>query len=109
MSIARHHNEWLSLLEINGSFLSMPVLLRAFPQGLGALDRDMLVELRLEYEEWLDNQNGLRPSPAIHSTWVRYVLTHTLGFEKSNIREGQAIPTVMSTYVAEHERRCAPI
>ena len=38
MSIARHHAEWLSLLEISGPFLSMPVLLRAFPQGLDAHD-----------------------------------------------------------------------
>ena len=34
MSIARHHNEWLSLLDVSGPFLSMPVLLRAFPNGL---------------------------------------------------------------------------
>jgi len=41
MSIARHHAEWLSLLEISGPFLSMPVLLRAFPQGLDALDASL--------------------------------------------------------------------
>ena len=38
MSIARHHAEWLSLLEVSGPFLSMPVLLRAFPQGIDADD-----------------------------------------------------------------------
>jgi len=73
-TIARHHNEWLSLIEISGPFLSLPVLMRTFPQGLDALDRDGLAELRLAYEEWLDDQNSLRPSPAIHSVWVRYVL-----------------------------------
>lgn len=36
MSIARHHAEWLSLLEITGPFLSMPVLIEAFRQGLEA-------------------------------------------------------------------------
>ena len=36
LSTAQHHAEWLSLLEISGPFLSMPVLLRAFPQGLDA-------------------------------------------------------------------------
>jgi hypothetical protein len=36
MSIARHHAEWLSLVEVSGPFLSMPVLLRVFPQGLDA-------------------------------------------------------------------------
>src|SRR5262249_35896469 len=36
MSIARHHAEWLSLVEVSGPFLSMPVLLEAFPTGLEA-------------------------------------------------------------------------
>lgn len=34
MTPARHHAEWLSLVESSGPFLSMPVLLRVFPQGL---------------------------------------------------------------------------
>ncbi len=32
MSIAKHHAEWLSLMEISGPFLSMPVLLDAHRQ-----------------------------------------------------------------------------
>ena len=35
MSIARHHAEWLSLVPVSGPFLSLPVLLEAFPYGLG--------------------------------------------------------------------------
>jgi len=31
MSIARHHAEWLGLIEQAGPFLSLPVLLRVFP------------------------------------------------------------------------------
>lgn len=108
VSIARHHNEWLSLLEVSGPFLSMPVLLRAFPQGLDALDKDQLAELRLAYEEWLDNQNSLRPSPAIHSIWVRYVLEHILGFEKEHISEGQAIPAHLKAFVAEQGETLRP-
>ena len=68
MSIARHHNEWLSLLEISGPFLSMPVLMRVFPQGLEAHDSEISRELRLAHEEWADNQQGLRPDPAIRYT-----------------------------------------
>ena len=74
MSVARHHAEWLSLLEISGPFLSMPVLLQAFPQGLDARDAAQAGELRAAYEEWADNQGGLRPEPEIHAAWVRYVL-----------------------------------
>jgi len=108
MSIARHHNEWLSLIEISGPFLSLPVLMRTFPQGLDALDRDGLAELRLASEEWLDDQNSLRPSPAIHSVWVRYVLEHVLGFEKSHLLEGPAIPATLQAFVAEQGETLRP-
>lgn len=108
MSIARHHNEWLSLIEISGPFLSLPVLIRTFPQGLDALDRDGLAELRLAYEEWLDDQNSLRPSPAIHSVWVRYVFEHVLGFEKSHLLEGPAIPATLQAFVAEQGETLRP-
>lgn len=71
MSIARHHGEWLSLVEVSGPFLSMPVLLRVFPQGLDAHDPEHLRALRLAHEEWEDNQGGLRPDAAIHRAWTR--------------------------------------
>ncbi|KKL51372.1 hypothetical protein LCGC14_2296110, partial [marine sediment metagenome] len=47
---AQHHAEWLSLLEISGPFLSMPVLLRAFRQGLDARDTVQAANLRAAYE-----------------------------------------------------------
>jgi four helix bundle protein len=34
MPASRHHNEWLSLIEVSGPFLSVPVLEEVFPQGL---------------------------------------------------------------------------
>jgi len=40
MSIARHHNERLSLLEVSGPFLSLPVLMRIFPHGLEEQDSE---------------------------------------------------------------------
>ncbi len=58
MSIARHHAEWLSLLEVSGPFLSMPVLLRVFPQGLDAHEPELSRFLRMAYDEWADNQAG---------------------------------------------------
>jgi len=68
MSIARHHAEWLSLLDISGPFVSLKVLANAFPQGLDAPDLDVARELRLAYEEWLDSALGNRPDPDIHRT-----------------------------------------
>ena len=54
MSTARHHAEWLSLVEVSGPFLSMPVLMRIFPQGLDPREPEKARELRLAYEEWLE-------------------------------------------------------
>jgi len=85
-SIARHHAEWLSLIEISGPFLSMPVLLRAFPQGLDAHDLGLARDLRSAYEEWLDNQRGLRPDSALHRAWVEFVLGSVLGFPGEALR-----------------------
>ena len=78
MSIARHHAEWLSLLDISGPFLSLKVLTSALPQGLDAPDADVARELRLAYEEWLDSTLGNRSDPAIHRTWVEWVLRRVL-------------------------------
>ena len=102
MSTARHHAEWLSLLEISGPFLSMPVLLDAFPQGLDAHDPEHARELRAAYEEWADNQAGLRPEPAIHTAWIRYVLANTLELPDEVIAGGQAMPPGLRATVPEH-------
>lgn len=108
MSIARHHAEWLSLLEISGPFLSMPVLLEAFPHGLDALDADHTRELRAAYEEWADNQQGLQPEPAIHTAWIRYVLTQTLDLPAEVIAGGQTLPAGLKTTVPEHSLTLRP-
>ena len=53
-SIPRHHVDWLSLLEISGPFISLPVLLRVFPQGLEPRDAEAAKLLRQAYQEWQD-------------------------------------------------------
>lgn len=101
-SIARHHAEWLSLVEVSGPFLSMPVLQRVFPQGLDAHEPEHFAELRQAHEEWETNQGGSRPEPATHYLWVKYVLAETLGFPEDVILEGQAIPQGLQATVSEH-------
>jgi hypothetical protein len=108
MSIARHHAEWLSLLEISGPFLSMPVLLKAFPQGLDAHDTEHYQDLRAAYEEWADNQGGLAPEPAIHRAWLRFVLGQTLALPEEVLVEGQAIPEGVKATLAEHDETIRP-
>ena len=55
MSIARHHAEWLSLIETSGPFLSMPVLMRVFPQGLDRRDSVKASKLREESSAWMSS------------------------------------------------------
>lgn len=79
--IARQHAEWLSLLDISGPFLSMPVLREVFPQGLEKDAPDLKRALRAAYEEWLDNQGSTRADPAIHRAWAEWVLRHVLDID----------------------------
>ena len=64
MSMNRDHNEWLSLVPNSGPFLSLPVLVRAFPQGLDAHDPDHVRQLRLAFDEWDENLTAKRPDLA---------------------------------------------
>ena len=81
MSIARHHAEWLSLVPVSGPFLSLPVLMEAFPQGLDAHDAEHARLLRLAYEEWDDSFQKKTADPSVHDAWIKFVLTKTLEFD----------------------------
>ena len=87
MLIARHHAEWLSLLDIVGSFLSMEVLLEVFPQGLSAHDSEHFALLKQVYAEWGQDQRDRE----IHWAWVEWVLQNTLGYPQEYLRTGQEI------------------
>jgi hypothetical protein len=104
MSIARHHAEWLSLVEVSGPFLSMPVLLEAFPQGLEAHDPDHHRLLRIAHDEWEADANNR----AIHDARVHFVLRKTLDFAPEALLEGQAVPQTLHAEVAEQHEILKP-
>src|SRR5262245_55101814 len=104
MSSARHHAEWLSLVESTGPFLTLPVLLRAFPHGLDAHDPEKARDLRLALEEWEDRPDD----PAVHTAWVRFVLTQVLELPDAVIASGQAISGTLRAIVAEHGETLVP-
>ena len=64
MSMNRNHNEWLSRVPNSRPFLSLPVLVRAFPQGLDAHAPDHVRQLRLAFDEWDENLTAKRPDLA---------------------------------------------
>ena len=108
MSTARHHAEWLSLVEASGPFLSLPVLLEVFPQGLEAHDSEHMRRLKLAHEEWRDNQLGAKPEPDIHRAWIEFVLTETLELPEEVLLRGQAIPSSLQVTVAEQGETLRP-
>jgi hypothetical protein len=108
MSIARHHAEWLSLLEISGPFLSLETLAAVFPQGIEHDNADLRRHLRQAYEEWLDSQGGLYADPALHDAWVRYVLTQVLELPEQMLRSGADLPAAWRVTLAEHGETLRP-
>jgi hypothetical protein len=98
MSVSRHHADWLSLVESSGPFLSLPVLMRVFPQGLDPREPEQAKQLRLAYEEWQDNPNFAGKQRA----WIIYVLTQGLGYPQELLAEGQALPPGLSAQMAEY-------
>jgi hypothetical protein len=110
-AIARQHADWLSLIEVSGPFLSMPVLLETFAHGLDRKDNDGEVRrrLRLAYDEWADNQAGNRPDPAIHTQWLRFVLEEVLELRPDTILEGQQIPSELRYEARDHGETLRPL
>ncbi|MDQ5908090.1 MAG: hypothetical protein QG599_181 [Pseudomonadota bacterium] len=96
MSIARHHAEWLSLIETSGPFLSLPVLMQTFPQGLPPRDPERAQTLRLAYAEWQEQPKN----PARFQAWVRVVLEGFLGYDGKVWREGQSLPPGLQADIA---------
>src|ERR1700730_287726 len=109
-SIAQQHATWLSLIEISGPFLSTPVLEEYFPHGLDKRENEPEVRRRasLAYEEWLNNQSGMRPDPAIHQQWLRFVLEEVLEIAPQAILSEQEIPTALSSSLPEYHETLRP-
>lgn len=93
----RHHADWLSLVEVSGPFVSLPVILRVFPHGLDPREPAQAKALRGAYEEWQDNPTA----PGKQRAWVMHVLTTVLGYPQALIVEGQALPAGMESSMPE--------
>ena len=79
---AQHH-DWLSLIEISGPFLAVPVLKEAFPQGLEELDGFKRKRMRQAYEEWREALETDDPQfPELHAAWIDEVLSRGLELDE---------------------------
>lgn len=77
------HHEWLSLIEISGPFLAIPVLKEVFPQGLEELDAAKRKRLRQAYDEWHEAQETDDPRFAdLHTAWIDEVLSRGLELDE---------------------------
>ena len=98
MNTSRHHADWLSLVEVSGPFLSLPVLLSVFPQGLEARDPAQAKALRAAYDEW---QKPIRSALGLRRAWILHVLTNLLGYPADLITEGQTLPAGLEANIAQ--------
>src|SRR5262245_20707708 len=108
MPMKRHHADWLSLIEVSGPFLTLPVLESVFPQGLDTHDPEHFRRLKLAYDECDESEDARRPNPAMHHAWITFVLTHTLGMPADIIVEGQSIPQTLKAIISEHGETLRP-
>ncbi|MCV2370023.1 Eco57I restriction-modification methylase domain-containing protein [Roseateles oligotrophus] len=77
------HDDWLSLIEISGPFLAVPVLTEAFSTGLEELDGDKRRRLRQAYDEWRDALENDDPLfPELHQAWLDEVLSRGLELDE---------------------------
>ena len=96
-SVSRQHADWLGLVPSSGPFVSLPVLMRAFPQGLDARDPVQAKALREAFEDWQDNPAAAGKQRA----WVLHVLTTLLGYPGNQIVEGQSLPAGLEARMPE--------
>ena len=77
------HHDWLSLIEISGPFLAIPVLKEAFPQGLEELDFAKRKRLRQAYDEWQEAlETGDPRFDELHAAWIGEVLARGLELDE---------------------------
>lgn len=102
MTTKQHHAEWLSLMEVSGPFLTMPVLQEAMPNGLDRLAPNLVPLLREAVTQWEADKHA-----QLHAL-VQTVLREVLGFAPAQVAEGQHIPHHCRLLLPEYGETLAP-
>ncbi|MET9953423.1 DNA methyltransferase [Streptomyces sp. NPDC006339] len=96
----QQHLDWLSLVDVSGPFLTLPVLLKAWPQ-LDAVDKPLRTRLRYEHGVWLsDPAAGQR-------AWTDFVLGELLEWGDA-WRDDAKLSDALAVDVPEHDEQVAP-
>ncbi|HZV49572.1 MAG TPA: DNA methyltransferase [Candidatus Dormibacteraeota bacterium] len=100
-AVRRRHEDWLSLLQRTGPFLTVPVLVRTWPAGLDPVPRELMDELRPRFEEW-------REDPAArHQAWITFVLEELLDWD-GRLVQGPDLPARLALPVPERDQVLRP-
>lgn len=107
------HHEWLSLVEISGRFLAVPVLKETFPQGLEELDAAKRKRLRQAYDEWREALETDDPRfTDLHTAWMDEVLSRGLELDDDGrgdvLRRGDWCATHLTVALPEHGVSLSP-
>jgi hypothetical protein len=113
MSANDLHHDWLSLIEISGPFLAVPVLKEAFPQGLEELDGLKRKRLRQAYEEWREALETDDPQfSELHAAWIDEVLSRGLELNEDGkgdiLRHAEWCAANLSVSLPEHGVTLSP-
>lgn len=109
MTITEKHAEWISLLEVSGSFLAVSVLEDAFPQGLDKVDTPARQRTRAAYDEWRDAVDESDPQlDALHREWVRLVIEGLLEYDASVLKSGTGLPDGLQHHDAQSDTTFRP-
>ncbi len=107
------HHDWLSLIEISGPFLAVPVLKEAFPQGLEELDATKRKRLRQAYDEWREALETDDPHFSdLHAAWIDEVLSRGLELDEDGrgdvLKRKDWCATHVTTTLPEHGVSLSP-
>jgi hypothetical protein len=113
MSAPSVHDDWLSLIEISGAFLAVPVLKEAFPQGLEELDATKRKRLRQAYEEWREALELEDPQFAeLHVAWIAEVLSRGLELDEDGkgdvLKRAEWCAANLQATLSEHGVKLSP-
>lgn len=113
MSTTSLHERWLSLIEISGPFLAVPILKETFPQGLEELESIKRKRLRQAYEEWREALDADDTQfNELHVAWIDEVLSRGLEFDEDGkgdvLKSADWCAANLQTSLIEHSVTIAP-